>query len=133
MTNLPLDREATRTPAALPHRGLIVAAIAVGLGICLINPIGRGISGGDLAILGVMAATAMIGANEARRLVHAREETKAEVSDGAWMTIIVGPQGPAETAGQIVKPKAPPRNDPERRSLARRARERQLTGDGKRR
>ena len=37
------------------------------------------------------------------------------------MKVVIGSSGPADTAGAVVVPLAPPRNDPERRSLVRRA------------
>ncbi|MDB5352711.1 MAG: hypothetical protein JWN86_3958 [Planctomycetota bacterium] len=126
-TDVTLNRDLTRTKSPVPVRGVVVAAIVVALGLVLIDPIGRGVGVGDLLILAVMSVTAILGAKEAQRLVQAREAEVA-TEPGEWMTVIVGPQGPLETAGQITLPKAPPRNDPERRSLVRRAMEREPAG-----
>jgi hypothetical protein len=114
------ERDATPTTRLVPTRGLVVAAIAVGLGACLVRPSGGSLPAGDLAILAMMAATAILGAIEARRLVRART-LDAENPSGTWHTVIVGTQGPAETSIRRSSPKSPPRRDPERRTLARRA------------
>ena len=119
-------------PSLLPLRGVLIAVLVVGLGLFLIQPIRHGVTPGDFSILIVLVVTAILGHSASRRLVHARESQSA-AANGCWMTIIVGPQGPTETSTTISRPKAPPRNDPERRSLARRARERNLSGDRARR
>jgi hypothetical protein len=105
-------------------RGLVVASIANALGAALTLTSGRGIGWVDLTVLAAMGGTAIVGANEARRIVASRETEVATKQDGCWMNVVIGPQGPSETAGVLARPKAPPRGDPERRSLVRRAKER---------
>ena len=125
-TSLLIERE-TILSAAFPKRGMVVAGIAVGLGLCLVRPIGGSIAWADVAVLASLAVASIVGANEARRLVRQRQieaEVVESIVEPQWMTVIVQAGGPAETAGALVVPKAPPRKDPERRALARRAKER---------
>ena len=101
------------------------------MGLCLIKPVGGSIALADLAVLGSLGLVAILGAYEARRLVHHHQillEADSKVVKPRWMTVIVQSAGPADTAGVVVIPKSPPRNDPERRSLTRRARERKTVG-----
>jgi hypothetical protein len=126
ITSLPFDGERTNAAHYFGRRG-VVGLLTVGLGICLIRPVGGSIAWGDLGVLAALAVATFLGANEARRLVRqqqiapAAEESLAETP---WMSVIFEASGPADTAGSMVIPKAPPRNDPERRSLVRRAKER---------
>jgi hypothetical protein len=113
-----------RRAQPLPVRGVVVAAIAVGLGACLIRPTNGSTPWAEFGVLATMALASILGAKEARRMVLEREPEFVRAASSAWMTVVIGSQGPADTAGELVEPKAPPRNDPERRALARRARER---------
>jgi hypothetical protein len=119
---------------SMPTRGVVVGLIAVGIAISAARFGGGSVSWGDVAILASLAVTALVGASEARRLVAAREHPVAPVerTEGAWMKVVIGASGPADTAGAVVVPKAPPRNDPERRSLVRRAEERKHAGASRR-
>ena len=87
------EHDATPTSRLVPTRGLVVAAIVVGLGASLVRPSGGNLLAGDLAILAMMAATAILGANEARRLVRARTPD-AEAPNGSWLTVIVARKDP---------------------------------------
>ncbi len=112
-----------------------MGGIACVLGASLIRPSAGTVPWAELGILAAMMVAAIVGATEARRIVakrsEAAEETAAPV-EGQWMTVMIGEKGAGGTSGQIARPKAPPRNDPERRSLARRARERrQAVGAGR--
>jgi hypothetical protein len=120
--------------APWPRRGLVIGAIAVGMAALAAKFGGGSISWGDGAVLACLAGASLLGASEARRLVAARGRTEVPEQrvEGAWMNVVVGSGGPAETAGAVVVPKAPPRNDPERRSLVRRADERRHVGASRR-
>lgn len=132
------DAHPTRSPYF--HRGLVIGVTAVGIGLCLIRPVGRTIPWNDLSILVAMAAASFFGANEARRLSLAQAQASQEAESGVqepevvgpWMTVMVNRSGPADAAGSITHPDAPPRDDPERRSLARRAEERVTVGVSRR-
>lgn len=129
-SSLPIERESDRS-GGLPKRGLIVAVIAIGLGLCLVKPVEGTIAWGDLAVLASLAVVSVFGANEAKRLVHQRQfeaETSEVVVEPHWMTVVIQSSGPADTAGVVAVPKSPPRKDPERRSLLRRAKERRTVG-----
>lgn len=123
------EEVARRRPSTVPRRGLIVAMIAVGLGAYLAKPSDGGpIAWSDAAILASMAVVAMFGAAESRRLVASQMnqselEPTIEVA-GPWLTVMVNPGGPSDASGTIDEPKSPTRDDPERRSLTRRAEER---------
>lgn len=132
--NVYLDQRTSAASKApgIPARGPIIAAVAVGLGLFLVRPLpGGGIAWGDVGILAALAATALVGARESRRLLAEREAVASPA--GRWMTIKIESGGPTDTAGIAETPKAPPRNDPERRSLQRRARERHREGAASRR
>ena len=124
--------------AGLPRRGLLVAIIVVGIGACLARPSsGEPISWSNGAILAAMAVAAVLGASESRRLVAAQqarnvEDEPAREVVGPWLTVRVNPAGPADTAGVDDRPKSPTRDDPERRSLVRRAEERVPAGASRR-
>lgn len=120
--------------SALPMRGVVVAAIAVGLGACLMRPAAGVVPWGDLAILGSLAVASLVGARQAQRLASARAPIAEAVPEpvGTWMRVVVGEAGPADAAGMVVVPQSPPRDDPERRSLVRRARERRRAGSSRR-
>ena len=124
-----------RRPESLPVRGILVAAIAVGLGACLIRPANGSIPWSEFGVLATMAAAAILGGKEARRMTLDRErefDRTAVAARTGWMTVVIGSQGPADTARALVEPKAPPRNDPERRGLARRAKERRVEAGSRR-
>jgi len=128
--------EEKRPRTALPVRGLVVGLVALGLGGWLAKSSAGAISWSDLAILAAMAVTALIGAGQARRLVAQQaaaehEEVPVEVA-GPWLTVNVNPGGPADAAGIAAVPKSPTRDDPERRSLLRRAEERVPAGANRR-
>ena len=130
---LVIDGEDIKQPrAALPARGLVIASIALGLGAWLARSSGGTISWSNLAILAAIAVTALIGAGEARRLVVAQAATESEDAPievvGPWLTVNVNPGGPTDAAGITSVPKSPTRDDPERRSLVRRAEERVPAG-----
>ncbi len=116
--------DSPRRARPLPVRGAVVAAIAVGLGACLIRPTSGPIPWAEFGVLATMAVAAILGGKEARRMVLERETQVVRAAPSGWMSVVIGSQGPTDTAGELVEPKAPPRNDPERRGLARRARER---------
>ena len=121
-------------PHPLPTRGVVVGLTTAGLAACAIRFAGASLSWGDGAILASLAVASLLGASEARRLVAARErvEEPAARAKGAWMKVVIGSSGPADTAGAVVAPLAPPRNDPERRSLARRADKRKAGASARR-
>ncbi len=110
-------------PHSLTGRGAVVGLIAVGIGACATRFAGGALSWGDGAILASLGVASLFGASEARRLVADRERAvePAVRPRGSWMKVVIGSSGPADTAGAVVVPLAPPRNDPERRSLVRRA------------
>ena len=133
-----VDRgEPRKTVRTVPTRGIVVALVAVGLGACLIQPTAGEIPWTELAILGAMAVASFLGANEARRLALRQQaqvatEEVPEAVVGPWMTVVVNPGGPADAAGMAQVPKSPTRDDPERRSLLRRAEERLPVGASRR-
>ena len=126
--------QAPAKPHSLPTRGAVVGLIAVGLGAWATRFAGATLSWGDGAILASLAVASLLGASEARRLVAARERVDEPVAraNGAWMKVVIGSSGPADTAGAVVAPLAPPRNDPERRSLVRRADKRKAAAGSRR-
>ena len=121
-------------PHSLPTRGVVVGLTAVGIAACAMRFAGASLSWGDGAILASLAVASLLGASEARRLVAARERVDelAPRAKGEWMKVVIGLSGPADTAGAIVVPLAPPRNDPERRSLTRRAEKRNVVAGSRR-
>ncbi len=117
---------------SIPARGVLIGLIVTGLGAALVRTSGQAISVADASVMGIMALTAVVAAKHSRRMVQKQAEAVAgETSSNGWMTVVVGDAGPADQAGMITQPKAPPRNDPERRSLARRAADRRPVKSGR--
>jgi hypothetical protein len=107
-------------------RGAVAGCVTLAVGVTLIRPTSGVVPWGDLALLGMLALTAMVAGSAADRLAPRAAAAPASPSpaDGRWLTIVVECDGPAGLSGTMARPKVSPRNDPERRSLARRAQDR---------
>jgi hypothetical protein len=104
----------------LPGRGASVACIALALGSVLIRPQSGEIPWSGLALLGAMASTAWIGGRFADRMAPV---ACASNRDGRWMHISIEFEGPGDTSERRADPIDSPQSGPERRQLARLARQ----------
>lgn len=102
-------------------RGAVAGCVTLAVGATLIRPAAGSVPWGDLSLLAVLAVTAMVAGTAADRLAPRASPAPA---DGRWLTIVVECDGPAGLSGTMARPKVSPRNDPERRSLTRRAHDR---------
>ncbi|HWE37364.1 MAG TPA: hypothetical protein VG406_12420 [Isosphaeraceae bacterium] len=103
-------------------RGAVAGCVALAVGVTLIRPSAGVVPWGDVALLGLISLTAMVAGTAADRL--APRAPVPSPADGRWLTIVVECDGPAGLSGTMARPKVSPRNDPERRSLTRRAHDR---------
>lgn len=101
-------------------RGAWMGGLILALGATLARPTAAGFPWTDGLLLAGLVFSAQVAASWAD--AHApRPEATATAPAGRWARIIVDGSGPADGTGRAVRVPAPPRRDPDRRRLSRRA------------
>ncbi len=111
--------------SSLSVRGLVIGLIVLAFGATLVQPApDGGVAWVDYSVLAFLFVGAMIGGAVADRMTEERLVREANRGNNRWMTVIVSCEGPSDAQEIGAEPSNSPYPAPERRSVARLARNR---------